>query len=132
MFMINIPFFTNDNYLYYQLLFTCILFLLLFFISGFSESFIIEYGSYVFAGSIIISFLISFFIDHYWQFLLHWFLLSIVQFLFWAVLIFICVHYGKPHNGDGWIILLLPGYFLPFLIFVSVLIKVLKIIIRKF
>ncbi|SHG65743.1 hypothetical protein [Flavobacterium defluvii] len=132
MFTINIPSFTNDNYLYYQLMFTCILFLLLFFISGFSESFVIKYGSYVFAANIILRFLISFFTNQYWQFVLHWFLLSIAQFIFWAVLIIICGKYGKPHNGDGWIILLLPGYFLPLLIFISVLVKIIKIAISKF
>lgn len=128
----NASFFTNSNYLYYQLTVTSASLLFILLISWFSEPAMVKYGSYVYAGCIIFSFLLSFLANDYWQFVLHWFLLSIAQFIFWAVLIFICGKYGRPHNGDGWIILLLPGYFLPFLIFISVLVKIIKIAISKF
>lgn len=128
----DIAFFINDNYVYYQLLFACILLTLLFLITRFSEPVIIEYGIYLFIGNMGISFLLSFFTDHYWYFVLHWFLALISYFVFWSMLIFICSRYGKPYDGDRGMLLLFPGYFLPLLIFASVLVKIAKIVIHRF
>jgi hypothetical protein len=128
----DITFLINDNFVYYQLLFACILLTLLFLISSFSEPILIEYGIYLFIGSMAISFLLSFFTDHYWYFILHWFLSLIIYFVFWCMLIFICSRYGKSYDGDRGMLLLFPGYFLPLLIFASVLVKIAKIMIHRF
>ncbi|PJJ08626.1 hypothetical protein CLU83_1912 [Flavobacterium sp. 1] len=125
-------FFTNDYYVYYQLLITCILLAVIMLISLFSKTIVISYGAYMFVGCLIINFLLSLFTDNYRYFILHWFLSSISFFTFWCVLIYICGRYGKPYNGDSGIILLLPGYFLPLLIFISVVIKLVKMVIQRF
>jgi hypothetical protein len=127
----EIAFFTNEYFGYYQLLILCVLLTVVMLVSLFSETIIISYGAYIFVGSLISNFMLSFFTDNYRYFILHWFLASIGFFIFWCVLIYICSRYGKPYNGDGGMIILLPAYFLPLLIFISVLLKFVKILIQR-
>lgn len=128
----NLSFFTQDYYVYYQMLFAGILLTLVLFISRLSEPVVIEYGAFIFAISMIISFIVTFFTPSYRYFMLHWFLSSLAYFFFWCILNYICGRYGKPYNGDGGMILLLPGYFLPLLMFFSLIIKIVRIVIAKF
>lgn len=125
-------FFTNEYFVYYQLLIACILLAVIMLISFFSKTIVISYGAYMFAGCLIINFLLSLFTNNYRHFILHWFLSSISFFTFWCVLIYVCGRFGKPYNGDSGMILLLPGYFLPLLIFISIVIKLVKMVIQRF
>ena len=120
------------NYVYKQLLFSCILLTVIAFIARLSETAIIKSGIYFFAVSLLINFMVSFFSENYWYFVLHWFLSSVCFFIYWYLSIYICERYGRPYSGDGAMIMLLPVYFLPVAILGSVLIKNIGVLIQGF
>ena len=122
----------GENYVYSQLLFACVLLTVLFLVSRFSETIIIKSGIYLFAGCLIMNFILSFFSDSYWYFILHWFLSSVGFLIFWYLAIYICENFGRPYSGDGAMVMILPVYFLPFAIFGSVIIKSITIFIHRF
>lgn len=124
-------FFTNEYFVYYQFLILCVLLTGIMFVSMFSETIIINYGAYIFVIGLIINFIVSFFADNYRYFILHWFLASICLFIFWSVLIYICSRYDKSYSGDSGMILLLPFYLLPLVIFISILLKFAKMLIQR-
>lgn len=121
--------FDNDFSVYYLLLFTCILVTLIAFITRFSEIKVINSGIFLFIGCLSVNFVISFYSETYWCFILHWLLASISFFFFWYFVIYICENYGQPYSGDGGLVMLLPVYFLFFALLSSMLIKgVIKLI----
>lgn len=113
----------THNYPYGQLLFNCVLLTVIMLIFRFSETIIIKSGIYLFALCLIINFMLSFFSDRYWYFVLHWFLSSVCFFIYWYLAVYICERYGRSYSGDGAMIMLLPIYFLPVAILISVIIK---------
>lgn len=120
------------NYVYKQLLFSCILLTVIALIVRFSETVIIKSGIYFFAVSLLINFMFSFFSENYWYFVLHWFLSSVCFFIYWYLAIYACENYGRPYSGDGAMIMILPVYFLPVAILVSVIIKSVIVLIHRF
>lgn len=124
--------FTSDFYVYYQTLFCCVLIILIALIFKFSEAIIIKSGICLFAVCLAINFVLSFFSEAYWYFILHWFLASLSFFIFWYLVIYLCENYGRPYSGDGAMVILLPVYFLFFGIFSSLIIKAFTAIIHLF
>ncbi|PXY46997.1 hypothetical protein [Flavobacterium hydrophilum] len=120
-----------DN-VYCQLLFVCILLTVIVLISRLSETVIIKSGIYLFAVCLIINFMLSFFSEHYWYFVLHWFLSSVCFFIYWHLTIYICENFGLPYSGDGAMVMVLPVYFLPVAILGSVIIKGVTVLIQRF
>lgn len=121
-----------DYYVYSQLLFVCALLTVLFLVSRFSETVIIKSGIYLFAGCLTINFVLSFFLECYWYFVLHWFLSSVCFFIFWYLAIYICENFGRPYSGDGALVMVLPVHFLPVAIFISVMVKSLMMLMQRF
>lgn len=122
--------FTSDFYVYYQTLFSCILITLIAFIFKFSEAKIIKSGICLFSICLAINFVLSFFSEAYWYFILHWFLASLSFFIFWYLVIYLCENYGQPYSGDGAMVIMLPVFFLFFGIISSLIIKVFTAIIH--
>lgn len=115
--------FSDNFYVYYQMLFTCVLIIVIALISRFSETKIITSGIYLFAGCMTINVVISLLSQNYWFFVLHWFLASLSFFIFWYLVIYICEEYGQPYSGDGGMVMVMPVCFLFFGILSSLLIK---------
>ena len=116
-------FFDNDFYVYYLMFFICVLEIVLTIISRFSETKIIKSGIYLFSCCLIINFVLSFYSDAYWIFILHWFLASLIFFIFWYLLIYMSENYGQPYVGDGGMVMILPVYFLFLALISSIIIK---------
>lgn len=124
--------FTSDFYVYYQMLFSCILITLIALFFKFSETKIIKSGIYLFAVCILINFVLSFFSETYWCFILHWFLASLSFFIFWYLMIYMCENIGQPYTGDGGMVIVLPVYFWFFGILSSLIIKAITAVIHLF
>lgn len=120
------------NYVYNQLLIAFVLLTVIVLATRFSETAVIKSGIFLFAGCLTINFTLSFFSENYGYFVLHWFSSSIAFFIFWYLTIYICEHFGRSYSGDGAMIMLLPVYFLPLAIFVSVLIKSVLMLVQRF
>lgn len=124
--------FSDDFYVYYQMLFICVLIMVIALICKFSETKIITSGIYLFAGCMAINFVLSFFSETYWYFILHWFLASLSFFIFWYLIIYICENFGQPYSRDGGMVMVMPLYFLFFGISSSLLIKAFTVILHLF
>ena len=122
----------SSDFLYWRLLFSCILLTVILLVFKFSETVIIKSGIYFFAGFLILNFVHSFYSETYWYYILHWFLSSISFFVFWYLTVFICERFGRPYSGDGAMVMLLPGYFLFAAICGSVIIKSFMALIQRF
>lgn len=116
-------FFNNYFYVYYQMLFVCVLITLIASVFKFSETKVIKSGIYLFALCLVINFGLSLFSGTYWYFILHWFLASLCFFVFWYLVLYMCEQYGQPYSGDGGMVMILPVYCLFFALFSSLLIK---------
>ncbi len=122
----------DDLYVYYQIAFGCFLLTVIVLFSKFSESIVIKSGIILFSIGLVISFLLSFYTDRYWFFILHWILSSIAFFLFWYLSIYICEEYGNPYSGEGAMIIVLPVYFLFFMIISSMVMNGIGFLLRYF
>lgn len=130
--MNNIAEMLSAHNIYSQLLFVCVFLTVIVLISRLSETVIIKSGIYLFAICLLINFLHSFFSERYWYFVLHWFLSSVCFFIYWYLAIYTCENYGRPYSGDGAMIMILPVYFLPVAILISVIIKSVIVLIHRF
>ena len=62
-------------------------------------------------------------VDSYWLFLLRWLLSMLAFFVFYYSLIFLCGKYGRPYNGEGGVLMLVPLYLFGFSFIIALTIK---------
>lgn len=126
----NLAVFTGIYSPYFQLLFLVVVLTGVFLISRMSETTVIAWGIYLFFGWMAINFLLTFFANSYWYFLLHWFLSALGFLAFWYLCIYLSEKFGRPYTGDGAMVMLLPVYFVPVFLLVSIGIKGILVLLR--
>ncbi len=127
----NLTMFISNYSPYYQLMLTCILLTGVMVFSRFSENTMIGSGIYVFSGWMFVCFVLSFFAEAYWYYLLHWFLSALVFFAYWFLSIYLCGRFGSPYMGDGGMVMIIPIYLLPVVLAASLGIKVIIVVFRS-
>lgn len=108
---------------YIQLTFVCIILTGITAYYRFSEEHAIGAGIYISFIWLLASMLVALLMDHYWIYLMHWLLATIIFFAFYALLIFLSGKYGNPYMGDGGMVMMLPIYFTPVAFLGSLAIK---------
>ena len=89
----------------------------------FSEGKVIGAGIYISFIWLPASMLVSLLMDHYWTYLMHWLLATIIFFAFYVLLMYLSGKYGNPYMGDGGMVMILPIYLTPIVFLGSIVIK---------
>lgn len=108
---------------YIQLAFFCIILTGITAYYRFSEGKVISVGIYISFIWLPASMLVSLLMDHYWTYLMHWLLATIIFFAFYVLLIYLGGKYGNPYMGDGGMVMILPIYLTPIVFIGSMAIK---------
>lgn len=95
---------------YIQLIFFCVILTGISAYYRFSEGKVIGAGIYISFFWLPTSMLVSLLMDHYWTYLMHWLLATIIFFAFYVLLIYLSGKYGNPYMGDGAMVMILPIY----------------------
>ena len=123
---------TGIYFPYCLLTLVCILVTGLMVFSGLSESLLIGSGVYIISIWLLTGFILSFWTDTYWYYILHWFLSVIAGLGYWFLCICLSGRFGKPYTGDGAMIMLLPIYLLPVALVASISIKTIIFLLKSF